>query len=112
MTVTLYSILWSWNDAEGVSRFLWNRNQKSGFKSDNSDNSTPSGNATGGASKRVEEYLDGVKCNMLHQQGNNKLIIYQSCHAIVKQVNSHMINLALVLFENMNVIFMDITKCS
>jgi hypothetical protein len=41
--------------------YLWNRNQKSGFKSDNSNDSTPSGNATGGASKRVEEYLDGVK---------------------------------------------------
>jgi hypothetical protein len=41
---------------------LWNsRNKKSGFESDNSDDSTPSGNATGGASKRVEEYLDGVK---------------------------------------------------
>jgi hypothetical protein len=41
---------------------MWNsRNQKSGFESDNSDSSTPSGNATGGASKRVEEYLDGVK---------------------------------------------------
>jgi hypothetical protein len=34
--------------------YLWNsRNQKSGFESDNSDNSTPSGNTTGGASKRV-----------------------------------------------------------
>ena len=42
--------------------YLWNsRNQKSGFESDNSDNSTPSGNTTGGASKRVDEYLDGVK---------------------------------------------------
>ncbi len=42
--------------------YLWNsRNQKSGFESDNSNNSTPSGNTTGGASKRVEEYLDGVK---------------------------------------------------
>jgi hypothetical protein len=36
--------------------------KKSGFKSDDSNNSTPSGNnTTGGASKRVEEYLDGVK---------------------------------------------------
>ena len=41
--------------------YLWNRNKKSGFESDNSDDSTPSGNATGVASKRVEEYLDGVK---------------------------------------------------
>jgi len=42
--------------------YLWNsRNKKSGFESDNSKDSTPSGNATGGASKRVEEYLDGVK---------------------------------------------------
>ncbi len=42
--------------------YLWNsRNQKSGSKSDDSNNSTPSGNTTGGASKRVEEYLDGVK---------------------------------------------------
>ncbi len=43
----------------GVRNYLWNR-----FKSDDSDdsdNSTPSGNATGGASKRVKEYLDGVK---------------------------------------------------
>jgi hypothetical protein len=36
-------------------------NQKSGFESDNIVDSTPSGNATGGASKRVEEYLNGVK---------------------------------------------------
>ncbi len=41
--------------------YLWDRNQKSGFESDDSNDSTPSGNATGGASKRVEEYLDGVK---------------------------------------------------
>ena len=42
--------------------YLWNsRNQKSGFERDDSDDSTPSGNAIGGASKRVEEYLDGVK---------------------------------------------------
>ena len=41
--------------------YLWNRNKKSGFESDDSDDSTPSGNATGDASKRVEEYLDGVK---------------------------------------------------
>ena len=42
--------------------YLWNsRDKKSGFKSDNSNDSTPSGNATGGASKRVEAYLNGVK---------------------------------------------------
>ena len=42
--------------------YVWNsRTQKSGFESDDSDNSTPSGNATEGASKRVAEYLDGVK---------------------------------------------------
>jgi hypothetical protein len=41
--------------------YLWNRNQKYGFERDDSDDSTPSGNATGGASKRVEEYLNGVK---------------------------------------------------
>jgi hypothetical protein len=41
--------------------YLWNSNQKDGFKSDDSNNITCSGNATGGASKRVEEYLDGVK---------------------------------------------------
>jgi hypothetical protein len=42
--------------------YLWNsRNQKSGFECDNSNDCTPSGNATRGASKRVEEYLDGVK---------------------------------------------------
>ncbi len=45
---------------EGGSKlFVWNR-----FESDNSDDSndcTPSGNATRGASKRVERYLDGVK---------------------------------------------------
>jgi hypothetical protein len=41
------------------------------------------------------------------------LIKYQSCHAIVKQDGSHyMINLATVLFDNMTVTFMDITKCS
>ncbi len=45
---------------------MWNRNDKSGFDSDNSENddsddSTPSGKATGDASKRVEEYLGGVK---------------------------------------------------
>jgi hypothetical protein len=40
---------------------LWNRNHKSGFKSDKNDGSTPSGKAAGDASKRVEEYLDGVK---------------------------------------------------
>ncbi len=37
-----------------VQDYLWNRNQTSGFESDNSDDSddsTPSGNATGGASK-------------------------------------------------------------
>ena len=50
---------------------------------------------------------------MLHHQGDNTLIKYQSCHAIVKQDDSHyMINLASVLFENMTVTFMDITKCS
>jgi len=42
--------------------YLWNSsNQKSRFESEDSNNSTPSGNTTGGASKRVEEYLDGVK---------------------------------------------------
>ncbi len=40
---------------------MWNRNHKSGFESDESDDSTPSGKATRDASKRVEEYLDGVK---------------------------------------------------
>jgi hypothetical protein len=50
----------------GYQDYLWNRNDKSGLKSDNSDNddsdnSTPSGEATGDASKRVEEYLGGVK---------------------------------------------------
>jgi hypothetical protein len=50
---------------------------------------------------------------MLRQQGDNTLIKYQSCHAIVKQDGSHyMINLAPILFENMTVTFMDITKCS
>ena len=50
---------------------------------------------------------------MLRQQGDTMLIIYQSCHAIVKQDDSHyMINLAPVLFDNMTVTFMDITKCS
>jgi hypothetical protein len=50
---------------------------------------------------------------MLRHRGDNKLIKYQSCHAIVKQDDSHyMINLARVLFENMTVTFMDITKCS
>jgi hypothetical protein len=50
---------------------------------------------------------------MLRQQGDNTLIKYQSCHAIVKQDGSYnMINRALVLFENMTVTFMDITKCS
>jgi len=50
---------------------------------------------------------------MLRQQGDNMIIKYQSCHAIVKQDGSHyMINLAPVLFENMTVTFMDITKCS
>ena len=41
--------------------YLWNRNQKYGFERDNSDNNTPSGKATGDASKRLEEYLGGVK---------------------------------------------------
>jgi hypothetical protein len=50
----------------GYQDYLWNRNDKSGFDSDNSDNddseySIPSGEATGDASKRVEEYLGGVK---------------------------------------------------
>jgi hypothetical protein len=46
---------------------------------------------------------------MLRQQGDNALIIYQSCHAIAKQDDSHyMINLAPVLFENVTVTFMDI----
>jgi len=50
---------------------------------------------------------------MLRQQGDNMLIKYQACHAIVKQDGSHhMINLAPVLFENMTVTVMDITKCS
>jgi hypothetical protein len=50
---------------------------------------------------------------MLRQQGDNTLIIYQSCHAIVKQDGSHyMINLAPVLFVNMTVTFMDIINCS
>jgi hypothetical protein len=50
---------------------------------------------------------------MLRQQGDNMLIKYQSCHAIVKQDGGHyMINLAPVLFENMTVTFMDIAKCS
>jgi hypothetical protein len=48
---------------------------------------------------------------MLRQQGDNTLIIYQSCHAIVKQDDSHyMINLALVLSENMTVTFVDIVQ--
>ncbi len=38
---------------------------------------------------------------------------YQSCHAIVKQDDSHyMIKLAPFFFENMSVTSMDITKCS
>jgi hypothetical protein len=50
----------------GYQDYLWNRNDKSGFDSDNSDNddseySIPSGEATRDASKRVEEYLSGVK---------------------------------------------------
>jgi hypothetical protein len=49
---------------------------------------------------------------ILTEQGDKKLLTYQSCHAIVKQVNSHMINLAPVLFVNMTATFMDITKCS
>jgi hypothetical protein len=55
---------------------------------------------------------------MLRHQGNNTLIKYQSYHAIVKhaivkQDDSHyMIILAPVLFDNMTVTFMDITKCS
>jgi len=50
---------------------------------------------------------------MLRHQGGNTLIKYQSYHAIVKQDGSHyMINLAPVLFDNMTVTFMNITKCS
>ena len=45
----------------GNQDYLWNRNHKSGFESDESDNITPSGEAIGDASKRVEEYLNGVK---------------------------------------------------
>jgi hypothetical protein len=41
--------------------YLWNRNQKSGFKSDDSNDSTPSVKATGDASKIAEEYLEGGK---------------------------------------------------
>ncbi len=53
-----------------------------------------------------------VNC-MLRQQGDNTLIIHKSCHAIVKQDDSHYtIKLAPVLFENMTVTSMDITKCS
>jgi hypothetical protein len=51
--------------------------------------------------------------SMLQQQGDTTLIIYQSCHTIVKQDDSHyMINLAPVLSENMTVTFMDTTNCS
>ncbi len=51
-----------WGMGREYQDYLWkSRNKKSGFESDNSNDSTPSGNATGGASKRVEEYLDGVK---------------------------------------------------
>ena len=55
---------------------------------------------------------DNVVVNsMLRQQGDTRLIIYQSCHAIVKQDDSqYMINLAPVLSENMT--FMDTTNCS
>ena len=50
---------------------------------------------------------------MLRHQGDNMLIKYQSYHAIVKQDDSHyMINLSPVLFDNITVTFMDITKCS
>ncbi len=54
------------NVQRGYQDYLWNRNDKSEFDSDDidnddSDNSTPSGKATGDASKRVEEYLSGVK---------------------------------------------------
>jgi hypothetical protein len=43
------------------------------------------------------------------QQGDNTIIIYQSCHAIAKQDYSHyMNNLDPVLFESMTVTFMDI----
>ncbi len=51
--------------------------------------------------------------NIFMSKPNMPLIIYQSCHAIVKQDDSHyMIDLAPVLFENMTVTFMYITKCS
>jgi hypothetical protein len=57
--------------------------------------------------------MPSVVKSMLRQQGDNTLIKYQSCHAIVKQDGSHyMINLAPVLFDNMTVTFMDFTKCS
>ncbi len=50
----------------GYQDYLWNRNDKSGFHSDDSDDddseySTPSDEATRDASKRVEVYLGGVK---------------------------------------------------
>jgi hypothetical protein len=50
----------------GYQDYLWNKNDKTGFNSDDSDNdnseySTPSGESTRDASKRVEEYLSGVK---------------------------------------------------
>ncbi len=57
----------------------------------------------------VNQTCQVVLNSMLCQQGDNMLLIYQSCHAIAKQDDSHyMINLALVLFENMTVTFMDI----
>jgi hypothetical protein len=57
--------------------------------------------------------MPSVVKSMLRQQGDNTLIKYQSCHAIVKQDGSHyMNNLASVLFDNMTVTFMDFTKCS
>ncbi len=45
----------------GYQDYLWNRNHKSGFKSDKSNDSTSSGKTTRDASKRVVEYLNGVK---------------------------------------------------
>jgi hypothetical protein len=63
--------------------------------------------------KAVYQTCQVVANSMLRQQGDNRVIVCQSCHAIVKQDDSHyMINLAPVLFENMTVTFMDITKCS
>ena len=63
--------------------------------------------------KAVYQTCQDVANSMLRQQGDNTVIVCQSCHAIVKQDDSHdshMINLALVSFENMTVTFMDITS--